>query len=290
MRWEYHALHGFVMLLIVLGLMSFALLLIRQKLHDDAQDMRTHGQELMLSVVSWTAILSIYIALALTAEQTKGGRDPRVFPATNLFVIGCFLDHVVSVAWPTYRAYFNLGNAGWRNINASTIAGVKSIQITGSRAQFQKLLSDPKRFREFKLFSIRNMSVENAFFYDACRSLLKSSELHDIALTEGNADPGYKDRLVRRLMWLYTTFLRASADMEVNLLGTTRRRLERAARDGVLDIPIMKKAMNEVEELMFYDTYQRYLRQHGDEVDSDVGNETTTSVTEMTNVKHKHSS
>ncbi|KAI8052097.1 hypothetical protein BDF22DRAFT_57980 [Syncephalis plumigaleata] len=162
---------------------------------------------------------------------------------------------------------------------------VKSVQVSGSRAQFHKLLSDPKRFREFKLFSIRNMSVENAFFYDACRSLLKSSELHEAALIENNADPRYRERLTRRLTWLHTTFLRSGADMEVNLLGNTRRRLERTARDGILDVPIMKKAMEEVEELMFYDTYQRYLRQHGDEADNDADNDGTTSVTEMTTVR-----
>lgn len=70
------------------------------------------------------------------------------------------------------------------------------------------------------------MGVENAFFYDACRSLLRSSELNGIALAEGRVDPDYQERLVRRLTWLYTTFLRANADMEVNLLGTARRRLE----------------------------------------------------------------
>jgi hypothetical protein len=129
------------------------------------------------------------------------------------------------------------------------------------------------------------MSVENAFFYDACRSLLKSSELHEAALREDNPDPGYKERLVRRLTWLYITFLRPNADMEVNLSGNTRRRLERAARDGILNIPIMKKAMEEVEELMFYNTYQRYLRQHGDNADSDVDNDNTTLVIEMTTVK-----
>ncbi|RKP24660.1 hypothetical protein SYNPS1DRAFT_29584 [Syncephalis pseudoplumigaleata] len=280
-RWEHYPLYGLFFSLIFIGMISLVLLLLRQNMQTDALEMRNHGRELWLGTMMWIFVVAVYSAAALSAGHATPADEARLFPFSNLIVIACFIDHVLTIAWPTYRVYADPNNAGWRNLLTSTTNHAKTVQVTGSRAQFRKLLLDTKRFREFKLFSIRNMSVENAFFYDACRSLLRSAELHEAALREGNADPGYDERLGRRLAWLHSTFLRASADMEVNLSGSTRRRLERATRDGMLDIPMMRKAMHEVEELMFYDTYQRYLRQHGDEPDNDV----CTSMTEITAAK-----
>jgi hypothetical protein len=148
MRWEYYPLYGLFFILIFIGLLSVALLLLRQTMHKDTQNMRNHGRELMLSTISWMLTLGVYCLLVVTIGQEKGGDKPRIFPVSNVIVIGCLLDHIFSVGWPTYCAYMNPHNVDWRNILVNPATHVKSIQVSGSRAQFRKLLSDTKRFRE----------------------------------------------------------------------------------------------------------------------------------------------
>lgn len=55
----------------------------------------------------------------------------------------------------------------------------------------------------------------------------------------------------------------------------------------------MKMAMNGIEELMFYDTYQRYPKQFDDEAGRNHAGhdlESTAPLTEMTNPAHKQDS
>jgi hypothetical protein len=90
--------------------------------------------------------------------------------------------------------------------------------------------------------------------------LLEAAEVHARVSAEGRPDPQYELRLARRLQWIRDTFLRTNGELEVNLSHGTRRRLDRACRDLYLDEKAVRAAMDEVEALMFYDTYQRYLQ------------------------------
>ncbi|RKP06938.1 hypothetical protein THASP1DRAFT_24821 [Thamnocephalis sphaerospora] len=68
--------------------------------------------------------------------------------------------------------------------------------------------------------------------------------------------------LEQRLQWLRSTYLLSTSDMQVNLQDRTQRQLLDmiAAGPTNFDSSVVLNALNEVETLMFFDTYQRYLR------------------------------
>jgi hypothetical protein len=70
------------------------------------------------------------------------------------------------------------------------------------------------------------------------------------------------DGLNHKLKWLGETYLLETSDLQVNLKDGTRRKLLAMIDGGAdaFDASVLREALHEVEVLMFFDTYQRYLR------------------------------
>ncbi|KAI9593217.1 hypothetical protein BDF19DRAFT_415604 [Syncephalis fuscata] len=133
-----------------------------------------------------------------------------------------------------------------------------------SRDVFRQLLNDPDRVDSFKKYTVRDLSVENILFYEACQAILTTVS----SPRDGPAHSTEHSTLQRRVAMLHSTFLETDSDLEVNLTEATLHRLssylDSSASYGDFKaycalMDAVRAAQEEILELMFFDTYPRYL-------------------------------
>ncbi|KAI8053310.1 hypothetical protein BDF22DRAFT_655323 [Syncephalis plumigaleata] len=232
---------------------------------------------LVMVLLFSTLGLIVYITLkyAVQVKEYGGFRSVHVIIPVILF------NHMVLICWPLYLLRNALphhyhqaqGNKLPRSrSNNSNVEcgrpGIKSsVQYDTSyisRDLFRQLLNDPNRVDSFKRYTVRDLSVENILFYEACQAILttSSSPRNTLAYQAEHAT------LQRRMSMLHSTFLEANSDLEVNLTEETLHRLaeclgmdiaygDSAAYATLADS--VRAAQEEILELMFFDTYPRYL-------------------------------
>ncbi|KAI9593216.1 hypothetical protein BDF19DRAFT_415603 [Syncephalis fuscata] len=130
-----------------------------------------------------------------------------------------------------------------------------------SRQSFQALLNGKTTFELFKAFTVRDLSVENVHFYDACRKILNYVGNSPVLPEEQQLLAAYQIGLERRLAWLRDTFLLESSDYQINLPHIQQRDLLQMIDGDISDfnLRVLQAAQHEIETLMFFDTYLRYL-------------------------------
>jgi hypothetical protein len=106
--------------------------------------------------------------------------------------------------------------------------------------------------------------VENILFYEACQAILTTSS----SLPNGPIHQSEHATLQRRMSVLHNTFLEANSDLEVNLTEKTLHQLAECLSTNIpYGDPVayakltdsVRAAREEILELMFFDTYPRYL-------------------------------
>ncbi|RKP25477.1 hypothetical protein SYNPS1DRAFT_28795 [Syncephalis pseudoplumigaleata] len=112
--------------------------------------------------IRWEYYCGIGIALFFFGlyflSKWLGFDDNDTFPAAMWLVIGTLVGHLWMVARPAWLTERYLrGNKRHRSDSLERIQGI---------AEFKMLLSDPIWRREFRLFSVRDFSVENILFYE----------------------------------------------------------------------------------------------------------------------------
>jgi hypothetical protein len=126
-----------------------------------------------------------------------------------------------------------------------------------------------------------DLSVENCLFYEGCNLIMRMARqqhLQTLRAQAGSiqnaADLQVLERFARaashvtrsvplqtRLIWFRETFLLDTSDLRVNLNKETLQELlnEIDQMDHPFNLNVLRNACNEIEQLMFRDTYQRFI-------------------------------
>ncbi|ORX89249.1 regulator of G protein signaling superfamily [Basidiobolus meristosporus CBS 931.73] len=115
---------------------------------------------------------------------------------------------------------------------------------------FESLLNNPIQFESFKLFTVSDFTIENTLFYERCRNIALSARESNL---NDNAD------LVSELREIYNTFIKNTAEFQVNLESETRKALLTKVENELFSPDMYVPAVEEIKLLMFRNTYLRYL-------------------------------
>ncbi|ORX88373.1 hypothetical protein K493DRAFT_306675 [Basidiobolus meristosporus CBS 931.73] len=126
-----------------------------------------------------------------------------------------------------------------------------SAETEFSMEAFESLLSNPIYFENFKLFTVSDFTVENVLFYERCRNVTLNTREAELN--------GNRINLVPELQEIYNTFIKNSAEFQVNLEANTRRALVDKAKKNQFTVDMYDQAAEEIKMLMFRNTYLRYL-------------------------------
>ncbi|RKP06810.1 hypothetical protein THASP1DRAFT_24939 [Thamnocephalis sphaerospora] len=292
-------LYNFTSSTILFVLLPGLLYLLRRV--DDA-----HGVRRELLAVSMCMMVTFVVYLLLAHVVPYDGGIATLDPA--YVIILCFgLNHILLVCWPMlhlwrerqqlqdlYKGSLRL-EAGVNGSHHSQIdqcnlvntdPGQNSREYRNDHAwslqAFRQLLDHPERSRapaclvQFRAYTVRDMSVENILFYDACQTTLRALFSHNEQHSDEIQPAGNSIRnsdFQQHLDMLRSVFLEESGELEVNLSENARLCLTEQMDAGIPLHPMgtsQKKAMrlmsaalraarDEVVQLMFFDTYQRFL-------------------------------
>jgi hypothetical protein len=122
-----------------------------------------------------------------------GFDNSDVFPAAMWLVIGTFINHLWTVARPAWLTERHL-KGNHRRDNSSSLERIQGI------AEFKMLLDDPIWRREFRLYSVRDFSVENILFYEEVMRLqtarFATNNLHRPSASYHKKDNGHELEMI----------------------------------------------------------------------------------------------
>jgi len=220
--------------------------------------------ELAATWAIWTVCL--LLDLLWTYVPNFPGFISEIWPHYNWFLVGFALTHVLAVIrpvvlyWNQRRDVLDDGASSSEDGNArdpEESRGFDKKSGVGSKRAFEIVLTDSVLFDEFKQFAVRDFSVENALFYErvsAYRNLpppLPAANGTSVANT---------DHLAKEARKIYYLFLRDHADLQLNLSSRTVRDIESDIRLKRFDPSMFDRALSEVVQLMWTDTYGRFVR------------------------------
>ncbi|RKP04822.1 hypothetical protein THASP1DRAFT_26599 [Thamnocephalis sphaerospora] len=262
--------------------------------------------EITLLMLNWNIGFVVYIPLMLVLKNSNrpsSGKEGELL-LTIVIAATCVLSHAISVCMPVFlvkRESKGLADVvlqqkpdmdgdgkvklaepqqrRWYRNGRRPQGRYQSLSVHLSHAEFRKVLRDPRRFREFKDFTVGDLSVENVLFYEGCRLIIRMARrshrdtIRQSASAQGGdalarslsvSSPAYVMRssaLQSRLIWFSNTFLCDNAELQVNLTAAMRQQLfdEIMRVDAPFRISVLRSARDEIEELMFRDTYQRFM-------------------------------
>ncbi|KAI8052875.1 hypothetical protein BDF22DRAFT_490830 [Syncephalis plumigaleata] len=231
-------------------------------------------RELMWLWVSWMIGLTAYIAGSLLLPN-KGPFPPICYQLVVLFVNNVFsvflpIACILQEKYKQKQVRRNLRKETLSTQNHKSLATCDTVNPQGisentlSRAFFHALLNDKLAFEQFKAFTVRDLSVENMLFYDACRKIREYADRKPAMPSEHHLLDDYNERLCMYLFWLRNTFLLDTSEHQVNLSDSQQRMLLEMINGDIsdFDAKVLHAAQDEVETLMFFDTYLRYLSSH----------------------------
>ncbi|ORX90445.1 regulator of G protein signaling superfamily [Basidiobolus meristosporus CBS 931.73] len=164
----------------------------------------------------------------------------KTFAAYVWGAITLVLIHTFFVIYPIYELRKS------RQVRANA----KNTQV------FDKVLSDPVLFEDFKAFTIKDFSVENPLFYERCRKLRES--VTHIPRFSAKVSLSNKQRIELRSM--YDTFINPKSEFQVNLSSATIEELTKRFDSGELALNMFSRAEWEIHLLMYQNTFPRYLK------------------------------
>jgi hypothetical protein len=219
---------------------------------EDAHGIRP---ELLVIIIMWMLVSILHIVLLAFHDHSQD-----TLSACNVWALGCIISHASTITVPVFRVYYERKQR--RMLRTGSVPTFT--KTDNPRAAFRELLNDPVKLEKFKAFTVRDLSMENVVFYEYCTTLLK--------IAESAPD----DEKIQHVMWFSETFLLPDSELEVNLTFATRCQLEAMCTQQRIDPAVLEIAREEIENLMFFDTYQRYLQRHSRDSDSDTYSEKNT--------------
>jgi hypothetical protein len=180
-----------------------------------------------------TVVLGILLSIASGVAMIYEGSFSDLWQPELVLCITLAVMHWVMVVQPV------LSYAIARRRLGTTLENKSSL-----KQAFRVLLQDPLLFEEFKLFTVKDFSIENALFYE------------EMAKVRNRAGEDVSKDLLR----LYQLFIGPMADYPLNLKAKTLRTIRESVQNNQLDVETFNEALEEVEQLMRSDTFVRFLR------------------------------
>ncbi|KAK9759360.1 Regulator of G-protein signaling 20, partial [Basidiobolus ranarum] len=140
-----------------------------------------------------------------------------------------------------------------RQNRGSSDFGFNSHPLTATKLSFEKVVESYNLWEQFKLFAVQDFTVENVLFYERCRKLKFDW------ITEDGTEPEISS-MEMEIQDVYNTFVAPNARFMVNLNGKTRRLIQDSLKRREFSVDIFERALEEVGELMFRNTYPRFLQ------------------------------
>jgi len=202
---------------------------------DDSYGIRV---ELLWTYAITNAVLVVYIVYEYWEN------DRFVFPGELVLAFGFMSLHFVSMLYPL------LHNASGRARSFSRAPDVEKgrVKEKGNRKLFDKMLQDPLLFEEFRKFTVKDFSVENALFYEFSSRLVH------------NPPPPESPVLRENQMEIYNLFVSEKADFPLNLSARTISAIRGKVRAESFEIALYDDARREVADMMYTDTWGRFWK------------------------------
>ncbi|KAK9759433.1 hypothetical protein K7432_017624 [Basidiobolus ranarum] len=164
-----------------------------------------------------------------------------VAPTTWFTVATLVVVHIITIVFPLID--------GWQENHPGTQT---------NHTAFQIILDDPYMFQSFKLFSVKDFSVENVLFYEAYKRLSRNVKIRHRDTKTSLIGDSY---LVEEILQIYSTFIRTKSSFELNISGRSRREMDCTIEGGP---PYSLKTLDNIKEEvfinMYHHTYPRFVR------------------------------
>ncbi|KAK9695227.1 hypothetical protein K7432_013081 [Basidiobolus ranarum] len=234
-NWYWSPILG-IFILYTLGILPIILFYLRGI--KDAYDMR-------LEVLSDICVGAMgTLACILSTELNKDQQFLRIFPNQMWTAVMCMGMYWISVFIPFREKRRFLAADSTKN---------------GARPLFEDLLNDPSLFQEFHAFSVRDFSVENPLFYRRV-----SEWTQDMKAIEGKSySSAMYDRTYQEAHEIYRLFISSNADFEINITAETSQQISCDISKEPIEISLFDQALAEVLDMMFQQTFPRFLRYKG---------------------------
>ena len=242
--WEYIPMYS------VLGVCLFVLnplLLVWFRGIDDAYGIRV---ELVWTWVIWTVAVVMEMVWVYTPTLPPVVR--AIWPHYDWLLVGFAMTHIMSVIRPTWMYWRQRGATGEQEAPLEASMGKPGL---GSKRAFELVLTDVSLFEEFKRFAVKDFSVENVLFYERVEQFRNQSSTTSPGLSAHTLD-----HIMREARKIFYLFLRHHADLQLNVSARVIRQVETEMRLKRFTVSMFDPVLMEVLQLMWTDTYPRFIR------------------------------
>ncbi|KAK9728706.1 hypothetical protein K7432_000852 [Basidiobolus ranarum] len=188
------------------------------------------GDTLLLVFVSW--------------DKLRDAIDPDI-SGIIWTVVPMVIIYILLVVAPLFESYLIDLRKGKKSRHPIVMG--KSIILDRTRDSFEVLLKNSNLLYQFKMFAVADFTVECVLFYEACERLLNMTN---------SASP---EMVQEHLREIYEAFIAPHSKFQVNLTDDTIRQIRLVAKADIWEIDMYNVAITEVKELMFRNTYPRFL-------------------------------
>jgi len=206
-------------------------------IYRDVQDSYGIRMEFLLTYVIANGVLIAYVIYVYWQQSTN-------FPGELVLAFGFMLIHCVSFFYPLLSNAFYRAKAYMRHQDMEK----GHAKEKGSQRLFDAVLQDPLLFEQFRKFTVKDFSVENALFYEFSTRLI----LHPYP----DGSPELRDFELE----IFNLFISEKADFPLNLTAKTLSNIREKVRQEAFDITLYDIARREVIAMMYTDTWVRFWK------------------------------
>ncbi|KAK9685880.1 hypothetical protein K7432_015336 [Basidiobolus ranarum] len=137
---------------------------------------------------------------------------------------------------------------GYRSIFLPMSRSSDNQNLTLCMESLDLLLSSPPLMEQFKMFSVKDFTVENVLFYERCMRF------------RNDIGEGTGSNIAAEVSDIFDTFIAYESRLMINLTGRTRQTIQEMINGNVYHLTMFDIAVEEVKDLMFRNTYPRFLQ------------------------------
>ncbi|ORX96394.1 hypothetical protein K493DRAFT_371011 [Basidiobolus meristosporus CBS 931.73] len=224
---------------VLYGMIIIPLLVYLMRNVQDAYGIRSE-----LATATLVNVLCDIILLVFTSwGKLRNAIDPDV-SGLIWTIVPMVIIHILLVVAPLVESHLIDLRKG-KPLSHPIMRG-RSIVLDNTRESFESMLQNPSLMEQFKMYSVSDFTVECVLFYEACAKT-KNQE---------NSSP---EALQEQFKEIYNTFIAPNSRFQVNLTDDTIRQIRILAKSDRWDGTMYQPAILEVKELMFRNTYPRFL-------------------------------
>ncbi|KAI9143677.1 hypothetical protein BKA69DRAFT_1123087 [Paraphysoderma sedebokerense] len=158
---------------------------------------------------------------------------------------------------------------------------IERASVDNEKISFDRVLSNPALFQEFKVQLAKDFSIENGFFYEdylefcTLYSSSSSTSILPRSLSQGkllsasssktSLSPSslYTPAVLSKLYKIYRTYIAPEAPMELNVDGKLRKMAQQSVNEtGVLSIEVLDNIKEEVKKNMMLNSFPKFIKDY----------------------------